>query len=185
MSRRKNVDLESDETLVDRLYSIRLSEGLDKLGMAGQLRVDSKTYYKYESGERRPGQPILIRIAQRFGVSLDWLILGEGVMYRDQQLPVSRMDEREKELSRQHGEAMEKQKEAAGVQYKELREQVKQLQTEAEAMTEDRIPGIKPDIKELALSMERIPLLYHEVMVQYQRFKMANESLFTAAPAAE
>ncbi len=43
---------------------------------ARMLGVSQSQYSKYERGESEPSLEILVKLGQRFGKSLDWLILG-------------------------------------------------------------------------------------------------------------
>jgi transcriptional regulator with XRE-family HTH domain len=62
----------------ERLELVRLTRGESQTAFARQCGVTTTNMGKYLRGELQPGFDVLIRIAERTGVSLDWLLLGEG-----------------------------------------------------------------------------------------------------------
>lgn len=57
----------------ERLVSLRLKSGLSQLAFAKEIKIGSRTYQYYESGEREPQLSTLVRIADFYGVTLDYL----------------------------------------------------------------------------------------------------------------
>ena len=57
-----------------RLKEIRKSKGISQLKMAMDLNTNQNTISRYETGEREPGIDELIKIADYFNVSVDYLI---------------------------------------------------------------------------------------------------------------
>ncbi|MBQ9949588.1 MAG: helix-turn-helix transcriptional regulator [Clostridia bacterium] len=57
-----------------RLKELRKERGLTQLKLAIDLNANQNTISRYESGEREPGIEELIRIADYFDVSVDYLI---------------------------------------------------------------------------------------------------------------
>lgn len=60
-------------------FNVRLKEMRDKRGftqqnMADTLNTGLRNYQKYEQGERRPTYESLVVIAQKLGVSIDYLL---------------------------------------------------------------------------------------------------------------
>ncbi len=196
MSRKKEDVAGSTETITDRIKLVRLKENFDQRGMAGQLRVEWTTYYKYETGERRPGWNVLHRMVRTFNLSFDWLLLGKGEMYFNEQVPKYEMESKLKEMEQGHRQqletletdleekrrqALETEKESASAEKKDLREQVKGLTEKLKDQEPNVIPGLKPEVKELVQVMDNVPMLYYEIMLQFQRFKVDNENLISAA----
>ena len=60
-----------------RLKEIRKSKGISQLKLAMDLNMSQNTISRYETGEREPGINELIKIANYFNVSIDFLINGE------------------------------------------------------------------------------------------------------------
>ena len=57
-----------------RLKEIRKSKGISQLKMAMDLNTNQNTISRYETGEREPGINELIKIADYFNVSIDFLL---------------------------------------------------------------------------------------------------------------
>lgn len=57
-----------------RLREIRKSKGISQLKMAMDLHTNQNTISRYETGEREPGINELIKIADYFNVSVDYLL---------------------------------------------------------------------------------------------------------------
>ena len=57
-----------------RLKEIRKSRGISQLKMAIDLSTNQNTISRYETGEREPGINELIRIADYFNISVDYLL---------------------------------------------------------------------------------------------------------------
>lgn len=57
-----------------RLKEIRISKGISQLKLAMDLNTNQNTISRYETGEREPGINELIKIADYFNVSVDYLL---------------------------------------------------------------------------------------------------------------
>ena len=57
-----------------RLREIRKSKGISQLRLAMDLNTNQNTISRYETGEREPGINELIKIADYFNVSIDYLL---------------------------------------------------------------------------------------------------------------
>lgn len=57
-----------------RLKELRKKKGVSQLRMATDLNTTQNTISRYETGEREPGIDELIKIADYFNVSVDFLI---------------------------------------------------------------------------------------------------------------
>lgn len=57
-----------------RLKQLRTERGLSQLRLAMELSVSQHTISRYETGEREAGYAMLIRLADYFGVSVDYLL---------------------------------------------------------------------------------------------------------------
>ncbi len=57
-----------------RLREIRNSKGISQLKLAMVLNTTQNTISRYETGEREPGIKELIRLADYFQVSVDYLL---------------------------------------------------------------------------------------------------------------
>lgn len=57
-----------------RLKELRKKKGISQLRLATELNTTQNTISRYETGEREPGIAELIKIADYFNVSVDYLI---------------------------------------------------------------------------------------------------------------
>lgn len=57
-----------------RLKELRKSKGISQLKLALDLNTNQNTISRYETGEREPGINELIKIADYFNVSVDYLL---------------------------------------------------------------------------------------------------------------
>ena len=57
-----------------RLKELRKKKGISQLRLATDLNTTQNTISRYETGEREPGINELIKIADYFNVSVDYLI---------------------------------------------------------------------------------------------------------------
>ena len=57
-----------------RIKNLREESGLTQLAFAKILNINNSTLCQYENGDRVPSDDIKIRIADYFGVSLDYLV---------------------------------------------------------------------------------------------------------------
>ena len=58
----------------ERLISLRQSLGINKAEAARKLNISAMGYGRYESGEREADYQTLIRLADYFNVSIDYLL---------------------------------------------------------------------------------------------------------------
>lgn len=57
-----------------RLKELRKEKGITQLQLALELNMSQNTISRYETGERQAGYDELIRIADYFNVSIDYLL---------------------------------------------------------------------------------------------------------------
>ena len=57
-----------------RLKELRKAKGISQLRLAIELNTNQNTISRYETGEREPGINELIKIADYFDVSIDYLV---------------------------------------------------------------------------------------------------------------
>ena len=57
----------------ERLIQLRKSKGISQIAFAKEIGVSPRTYQDYEYGAREPQVSIFVRIADFYGVSLDYL----------------------------------------------------------------------------------------------------------------
>ena len=62
------------EGLFVRLKAVRKSKGVSQVKLAMDLHTSQNTISRYETGEREPGIDELIRLADYFDISVDYLL---------------------------------------------------------------------------------------------------------------
>lgn len=61
------------QKLAERLLSLRKERDLTQEEIAKELGIGLRSYCRYEKDEREPTAPILVQMADFYGVSLDYL----------------------------------------------------------------------------------------------------------------
>lgn len=62
-----------DSIFAKRLKEIRISKGLTQEHISQLIDISRPTYSNYETGFREPSIQIIGKIADSFGVNVDWL----------------------------------------------------------------------------------------------------------------
>ncbi|NIM12854.1 MAG: helix-turn-helix domain-containing protein [Candidatus Aminicenantes bacterium] len=151
-----------------KLKKLREQEGWSKTEMASRLGVTPSGYGKNEKGVNTPGIVTLQRLRERFDLTMDWLFFDEGP--RTRQEKKKRETQLEQELEELKRE-LAAQREAYEQVLEEKTRQDKEWQEKAAALE------LKPEVKELLEQMVRIPMLYYQIMLSYQKFKVENKEL--------
>jgi transcriptional regulator with XRE-family HTH domain len=60
--------------MITRIEQVRKSMGLSQVQLAEKLQLSKQTLSNYETGSRKPGVDVLVRIADTFGISVDYLL---------------------------------------------------------------------------------------------------------------
>ncbi|SHH06550.1 helix-turn-helix domain-containing protein [Tepidibacter thalassicus] len=68
------------DIISNRLKFIRLSLKMSQKNFSNFLNISLRTYQSIEQGRKHPGLITIIKIANKLGVSLDWL-LGRDLKY--------------------------------------------------------------------------------------------------------
>ena len=62
------------EILAKRLLELRKARKLSRQAVADAIQISSKSYQRYENGEREPTASVLVALADFYGVTLDELV---------------------------------------------------------------------------------------------------------------
>lgn len=62
------------EILAKRLRFLREQRNLTQADVAKEIGIATFTYQRYEYGEREPSAPLIVAIADFYGVSTDYLL---------------------------------------------------------------------------------------------------------------
>lgn len=61
-------------TLPERLLALRQERNVSQKSLAREMGLALNTYVRYERGEREPTASVLIRMADFYGVAIDYLV---------------------------------------------------------------------------------------------------------------
>jgi transcriptional regulator with XRE-family HTH domain len=78
-----------------RIKALRGELKLSQDEMARLFGIVRTTYNRYERGEAYPGPQVLSMLADRFNVSVDWLVCGKGPMFYRQKAEPEKVPELE------------------------------------------------------------------------------------------
>jgi transcriptional regulator with XRE-family HTH domain len=130
--------------IASRLKAIRREKKLPVLEMAAQLGISPNAYRKYERAVYALPLHIQVPLAQKFGISLDWLILNKGPMYSDEiETGLRENDRRKKE----------------------------EQPTPEPAVPPDAMIVTAPEIKDLIRFMEDNPVYKFQLLTHFYRYK--------------
>jgi transcriptional regulator with XRE-family HTH domain len=145
---------------------LRRQLGYSRPEMAERFGITSNALGKNEHGESFPNTQTLHRLASDFDISMDWLFFNKAPMYHKEKKPME-------ELEQEMGE-LQKELEVARQQ---IAVNAKEKPLESEEMGTAAVLQLAPDIRELVEQMGKIPLLHHEILAYFHRFKMENKDL--------
>ena len=81
----------------NRLKELRLNKGLSMMQAAKMLDIPYTTYVNYEKGARDPNSDMLVKLANFYNCSIDYMI-GNDVRYRDEATEIADKITRNPEL---------------------------------------------------------------------------------------
>ncbi len=167
--KKRPVDLEIRE----RIKKLREKYGYNKRDMADFLGMAPSTYSKYELGSNFFGMATLRRISGKLDISIDWLLCGKGAMY------IKDNERRQKELEKEVEQLKDR------LEAEQKKHEAERKEREAASRDSDSRPEANPEVRELLEVMKRVPMLYHEIMLHFQKFKSENPSLVDAPSSSE
>ncbi len=134
--------------IASRMRTIRSEKKLPVLEMASQLGISPNDYRKYERAVYSPPIHIQVLLAQKFNISLDWLILNKGPMYSDQIETALQENDRRKQ---------------------------EEQQTREPAVPSDAMIVTSPEIKDLIRFMEDNPLHKFQMLTHFYHYKQEGQ----------
>ena len=161
-----------------KLRKLREHFGFTRKEMAEYFRVNRTAYHKNENGDNLPGLPSLHRLSKDHDISMDWYFFDKGPMvFKDkgnaEQL-LEKLEESQKKLQESEQKTEESAKTIKTLEKELEEERRKNLEVNAQVQAG---ADVKPEIVELLEHMAHIPLLYHEILGYFQRFKIENRGL--------
>jgi transcriptional regulator with XRE-family HTH domain len=73
-----------NEEIADRFRELRSQSGISQKDFASSIGLSHTVIAEIERGGREPSRKVMIALADKYKVSLDWLLLGIGSMYHNQ-----------------------------------------------------------------------------------------------------
>jgi transcriptional regulator with XRE-family HTH domain len=153
-----------------RLQEVRQQTGLSAREMAVRLKVTTGGYTKNEGGLSIPNIDSLRHLTLDFDISMDWLLFNKGPRF------FKKKTERENELEQTVAELTRV--EAA------LRNEIADRDREIVEL-KGKLPKtpygesgaieIIPEVRELLDQMEKDPVFYHRLMLNFQEFKQQKQ----------
>ncbi len=58
----------------ERIIALKTSKNLLQKDIANSINISIRNYQRYEKGEQQPTLPVLLKLADYFNVSLDYLV---------------------------------------------------------------------------------------------------------------
>ena len=150
--------------IASRITAVRREQKLTRPQMAEALNISYNAYTKYERALNFPSPGTQAVLAEKFDISLDWLLLNKGLMH------FSGI-----ENALQENQVLKQEQER-------LAEIEKQVKIEKEKVEHGKEPVLSPevsdalmvtdtDIKELLRYMGDNPLFKHQLLTYFYRFK--------------
>lgn len=141
-----------------KLLKLRKLKDYTRPQMASYLGITCSGYNKNENGIAFPSLDTLSRLSTADNISMDWFLFNKGPIKYDEKEKAEEIEALKKELAQKTESApvREKIRKANGAE-------------------------VKAEIQELVEHMEAIPLLYHEILTHFQRFKIDNRSLIESS----
>jgi len=165
-----------------RLRKVREQLGYSPKEMAFRLEVSPGAYNKNEKGVNFPWLDTQRRLLEDFDISMDWFLFNKGTMFYKEKDVREKEKELEQTVEELRRRLEEERKEHEAVRGK-LEEECKKL----EKAVEENEAGIEknPEVRELLEIMDRVPMLYHQIMLHFQEFKVDKAELLSPTPAPQ
>jgi len=176
-----------------KLKNLREQWDYERKEMADYLGLSRVGYGKNENGETYPGVKTLFLLSEDHDISIDWLMFDKGPMHlKDKEkLEVleKRVEELENELAKEHEKVHQLEQEKERLEQENERAAERERELEKEVAGKKAALAVNPEMNELLEHMRQIPLLYHEILSRFQKFKLDNRELvdvsMNPAPPAE
>lgn len=149
-----------------RLTILRKQLGFSRPEMAERFGISSNALGKNEHGESIPNTQTLHRLASDFDISMDWLFFNKGPMYHKEKKPMEELEQEMAELKKELDLARQ-----------QIAVSEKEKPLEGKEMGAAAVPQLTPEVRELVEQMGKIPLLHHEILAHFHRFKKGNKEL--------
>lgn len=92
------MDSENEE-IADRFRELRAKTGLSQKDFATSIDLSHTVIAEIERGGREPSRKVMVAVARKYGVSLDWLLLGVGSLEGAQPKEAPEVEALKKEIA--------------------------------------------------------------------------------------
>jgi transcriptional regulator with XRE-family HTH domain len=153
--------------IASRITAIRKGQKFTRLQMAEALNLSPNAYTKYERALNFPSFKSQAILSEKFGISLDWLLLNKGVMYLSE---IEKIIRENQVLKQEQEKWADLEKQYKIEKQQEIKKQ-EEVQNKEPVISADGIMVTDADIKELIRFMEDNPLFKHQLLVYFYRFR--------------
>ncbi|WP_256667273.1 helix-turn-helix domain-containing protein [Pseudomonas sp. SJZ078] len=142
-----SIGLYEKMSISERLRSVLDAKGLSIKQAADIIGIPYRTLQNYLLDEREPNAKAMSALRTHLGISVDWLLTGEGPMFRDargevaQAQAANKQEEAILELFRSLGEAGKREIQSAAEEKKRLMDVEQRLKDLTEALADTKRPA--------------------------------------------
>jgi phage repressor protein C with HTH and peptisase S24 domain len=79
-----NYIMDGGQSIGDRMRILMMRHGMKQAMLAGRLNVSQSAISQVLSGKNQPSAEMLTALSREFNVNCNWLMLGEGGMYKEE-----------------------------------------------------------------------------------------------------
>ena len=74
-------------TIVDRIVSLMESRGVSGTALTSAIEISSSSITEWKKGKAKPSVDAVVKIAEYFDVTTDWLLMGKVVVAEEEEPP--------------------------------------------------------------------------------------------------
>lgn len=140
------------DSIGTRLSSLLAMFGLSQSEFAARVKVSQGFVSDVLRGIKKPGAEFLYALKIEFGISIDWLLTGEGTMKGETQIDISFLRMIQLQISIARGAILKKDIAAKAIMLLIQNNKLNEAGTDPEI--KKFLDGIKPDIEDFDLAIE-------------------------------
>lgn len=124
-----NIERDNDRKIIERIIKIRKDANLSMSQFADKLNLSRSTISLAERGERAYTLRTRLDICEKFNVNYDWLLTGEGEMYKETAESVLWLLQKEYELDELDIEIVQNYVELSPIERSVFKEYIKKIKS--------------------------------------------------------
>lgn len=124
-----NIERDNDRKIIERIIKIRKDANLSMAQFADKLNLSRSTISLAERGERAYTLRTRLDICEKFSVNYDWLLTGEGEMYKETAESVLWLLQKEYELDDLDIEIVQNYVELSPIERSVFKEYIKKIKS--------------------------------------------------------